>query len=145
MAFILGQIRSKLTPTPFLRVSPNLKFFGDVYLLHSWDHQVFIHKTLKMQIWFLKPLVPEENGGPFWYNLTDVYAQKALIKAGVGLYLTSEEKWHNFWQNNQVWHINLKQLLAEKDTIVVLTKPGESAIFQGDNQIADNYLKSKDG
>jgi len=147
MAAILGVVRSFLTAMPFLRAfTGTMMSFVQRQKYSGWDTKHPVPSILKDQVLEIKNLMQTWEGRTLG-GLTPVrelHSDSSDLAWG-GIDLTSGQAVQEFWREESVLHINVKELNAAIHTIKSLAKEGEIVHLCVDNSVAYSYLRKGGG
>ena len=143
MSAILGQVRAFLTAIPALRSFTDLMMaFINKSFQKRLDSVHLVPKELKLEVQNLKALMDTWQGR--------VMEGKAPIRflhsdssdtAWAGVDLNQNTFIKDFWRENHILHINVKELQAAVHTIKSFAKRGETVLLKVDNTVTYYYLK----
>ena len=146
MSAILGQIRANLLALPFLRAFTSLlTTFLQEKAHDPWDAKHFISQEMKDQIRNVRFLMENWSGRPFPVKATRVLHSDSSTLGWGGLDPRTGEKIQEFWREEKVLHINVKEMEAAINTVRSLAKPGETVQLCVDNQVIYYYLQKGGG
>jgi transcriptional regulator of met regulon len=147
MAAILGATRSFLMAMPFLRAfTDQLVQFVNQQENLGWDHKAPIPSSLKEQVKEMHSLMEEWKGRKFQGKApVRVLHSDSSQKAWAGVDVTSGSLVQEFWREQQVLHINVKEVEAAINTVKSLAKPREHVCLKVDNSVTFYYLKKHGG
>jgi hypothetical protein len=144
LAAILGQIRCNLMALPFLRAfTDSLTKFLVANSTAPWDSKHPISQEIKAQLREIKILLDTWGGRPFPQNATRELHSDSSTHAWGGLDIRTGKIVQEFWRENSILHINVKELSAAISTVKSLSKPGETVSLSVDNQVIYYYLTKR--
>ena len=147
MASILGQVRSFLTAMPFLRAfSDQMVMFLKDNKKAGWDNPCTIPRVLQDQIRAIKDLTLKYTGRVFQSaKMNRKLASDSSDMAWAGLDLQTGDFLQEFWREEQVLHINVKELRAAISTVQSLAKKGDRVHLLVDNAVTFHYFRKGGG
>jgi hypothetical protein len=110
-----------------------------------WDQNFLIPQEIKNQLKEVKILLENWSGRPFPQNATRELHSDSSTHAWGGLDVKTGQFVQEFWRNQSVLHINVKELSAAINTVKSLSKPGETVSLSVDNQVIYYYLTKGGG
>ena len=78
-------------------------------------------------------------GRPFWKKMT-IHLQSDSSTQGWGLDINSGNIIQDFWREDSILHINVKELKAAMETVKSFSRPGDTVLLSVDNTVTFAYL-----
>jgi hypothetical protein len=147
MAAILGTVRSFLTALPILRAfSDQMVGFVSQATQHGWAKKLLIPASLQKEVRDIKLLIEGWQGRRFQDRVPvrDLHSDSSDWAWG-GLDSTSGRQVQEFWREDQILHINVKEIRAAVHTVQALAQPGEMVHLKVDNSVCWAYLRKGGG
>eukprot|EP00667_Euglena_gracilis_P032154 EG_transcript_48498 len=98
-----------------------------------WDSKHPISQRIKDQLREIKILMDTWGGRPFPQSANRELHSDSSTHAWGGLDIRTGKIVQEFWRENSILHINVKELSAAISTVQSLSKPGETVSLSVDN------------
>jgi hypothetical protein len=146
VAAILGQIRANLLAMPFLRAFTSLLV---TFLAEKgsapWESKHQLSQDIKQELATVRVLLDKWEGRPFVVKPTRVLHSDSSDNGWGGIDPKTGQFVQEFWREQSLLHINVKEMMAAINTVQSLAKPAETVLLCVDNQVIFYYLQKGGG
>ena len=146
VAAILGKVRANLFALPFLRAfTDQLHQFLCREKDSPWESKHHLPGEIKQEILEVGKLLQDWSGRPFPQKPSQQLHSDSSTYAWGGVDINSNAYVQEYWRDQHVLHINVKELQAAINTVKSLSKKGEVVELAVDNQVVFYYLTKGGG